>query len=249
MTNTKKVAVISGGMGGVGHATATALAHEHYRVVVLYRHSSGEELAAARTSLPGESVFIRCDVDNEKDTARAIHEVLSKTSRIDIAIHTAVDPIKRERMLDMDAAEFRSQFEAGFFGAFNFFRPIAKIMREQKSGTLIGITSSVIEADSTAARMGAYTVAKIALRGLLRELHRELSPSGIRVMAVAPHLMRTKLNADLPEKFFEMAAGPSGKEPLMTPEDVAGAIIKLCADTPIPSGVSYLVSSGATTPL
>jgi len=244
MTSPKKVAVISGGMGGVGRATAAALAHEHYQVVVLFKNSPENEIETVHASLPRDTVFIRCDVGNEQDTSRVVNEVLLKTGRIDVAIHAAVDPIKREKIFDMDGNTFRSQFEAGFFGAFNFFRPIAKMMKEQKSGALIGVTSSAIEADSTAARMGAYTVGKIALRGLLRELHRELSPAGIRVLAIAPDLMRTKLNADLPEKFFEIAAGHAGGRALMAPEEVAGAIAALCADATIPSGMSYLVSSG-----
>ncbi|KKW45140.1 MAG: 3-oxoacyl-[acyl-carrier protein] reductase [Parcubacteria group bacterium GW2011_GWA2_56_21] len=249
MTNTRKVVVISGGMGGVGRAAAAAFAREQYRTVVLYRHSSEEDLATVKALLPDEPIFIQCDIRDAQETARTIDTVLSSTGRIDVAVHTAVGPIMRKKLLMMDAAGFRSQFETGFFGAFNLFRPIAAIMKQQKSGTLIGITSSAIESSSTAARMGAYTVGKIALRGLLRELHRELSPAGIRVLAIAPDLMHTRLNADLPEKFFETVVGHAGGRALMTPEEVAGAIAALCADAAIPSGMSYLVSSGTMAPL
>jgi 3-oxoacyl-[acyl-carrier protein] reductase len=231
-------------MGGVGRAAAQALARAHYRVAVLYRNSREDEVAEARASLPGEHMFIQCDVTNGQDVARAIDKIYAKTGRIDAAIHAAVGPIIREKILSLDESAFRGQFEAGFFGAFNFLQPIAKIMKGQGHGTLIGITSAVIEAGATPARMGAYAVGKIALRGLLRELHRELSPAGVRVLAVAPGLMRTRLNADLPEKFFEMAGAA-----LMTPEAAAEAIAALCADATIPSGVSYLVSSGETSPL
>lgn len=249
MTERRKVAIISGGMGGVGFATAVTLAREHYRIAILYKNSSDKELEDAGASVPGEHLFIRCDMTKEQEVERVMNEIVSQTDQIDVAVHTAVDPIKREKILNMNESAFRGQFEAGFFGAHTFLRPIAKIMKGQKHGTLIGITSTVIESDSTPARMGSYTVGKIALRGLLRELHRELSPSGIRVFAVAPDLMRTRLNADLPEKFFEMIEARSGDNALMLPEDVAEAIIKLCTDTTISSGVSYLVSSGKTTPL
>lgn len=243
MTDPRKIAVISGGMGGVGRATAVALARENYRVVVLHRNSSGDEIAEAQSSMPGEHVFMKCDVCNTKETAHVI-ETISHAGNIGVAVHSAVDPISRERILGMDEITFRGQFEAGFFGAFNFFQPIAKVMKEQKQGTLIGITSTVIESDSTPARMGAYTVGKIALRGLLRELHRESQSSGVRVFAVAPGLMRTQLNKDLPEKYFEMAM----EHPMAT-EDVARAIVTLCSDPKIASGSSYLVSSGKHTPL
>lgn len=248
MKDDRKVAIISGGMGGVGRATVTALAREGYRVVVLYRNSLESETEEVRASLQGEQIFMRCDVNIELDVARAIDEIFSKTGRIDVAIHTAVDPISRERIIDMNDIAFRSQFEAGFFGAFNFLMHVAKIMKQQKLGTLVGITSSTIESNTTTARMGAYTVGKIALRGLLRELHRELSSFGIRVFAVAPGLMRTRLNSDLPEKFFEMAEErPGGTQ--MAVEDVARAIVALCTGKEIDSGISYLVSSGGMTPL
>lgn len=248
MTNTRKVVIVSGGMGGVGRAAAEMFAHEQYRVVVLYRHSSSEEVAVMRGSLVGEHVFMQCDVTNESEVARMIESVLLSEGRIDVAVHAAADPIAREKIISLDTLAFRNQFEAGFFGAFNFFKSVAKVMKQQGYGTLVGVTSSVIESATTPARMGPYAVSKIAFRGLLRELHRELSPAGIRVFAVAPELMRTGLNADLPEKVFEIAEKNQGGA-LMTPADVARAIVQLCADAAVPSGTSHLVSSGETSPL
>lgn len=249
MTNGKSVVVVSGGMGSIGLAAARAFAPERYQVVVLYRDSTDAEVNEVRASLPGNPLFVHCNVSDEHDAARAIKEILSKTSRIDIAIHAAVDPIKRERLLDMEEAAFRSQFEAGFFGAFNFMRPVARIMKDQGRGTLIGITSTVIGSAATPARTGAYAVCKIALCGLLRELHRELSLTGVRVIAVAPDLMRTGVNADLPEKFFEIAERHSDAAPLTTAGEVARVLVTVCENATVPSGVSYLVSSGVTTPL
>lgn len=246
MITSTKVAVISGGMGSVGRAVVTTLAQEGYRVVVLYRNSKKEDISAVRRSLPGEHLFIRCDVRNVEDMRRMVDDIMSSIGQIDVAVHAAADPIVREKILTMDNQVFRSQFEAGFFGAFNFLQSVAQIMKRQKSGRLIAITSSVIESPTTPARTGAYTVAKIALRGLLRELHRELSPSGILVFAVAPGLMRTGLNSDLPEKFFEIAEEHSDS---MTAEEVGRAVVNVCTSTDIPSGTSYQVSSGTISQL
>jgi len=249
MTNKKKTVVISGGMGGVGSAAAKKFAHNNYRVVVLYRNSSEEEIEVARQTLPEESIFMQCDIRNAQETAQVIDNIISNTGQIDVAVHAAVDPIRREKITDMSETSFKSQFEAGFFGAFNFLKPIGNIMKRQKQGTLVGITSSVIESATTPARMGAYTIGKIALRGLLRELHRELSMSSVRVIAVAPELMKTRLNADLPDKFFEIAKERSIDNSLMTTKEVANAIVQLCENTEFPSGMSYLVSSGEKTPI
>lgn len=96
--------------------------------------------------------------------------------------------------------------------------------------------------------MGAYTVAKHALRALLRELHRELSQEGIGVYAVAPDLLKTPLTADLPEKYFEFAQEKAPRKKLITPEDVAEAVSRVISGG-IPAGSSLLVASGETAPL
>ena len=246
--STAKIALISGGMGAVGRSAARALVQEGYRVLLLYRSTSQEDVAEASRDLGGNVDFIRCDITNDEDVAAAINATLSMYGRIDVCIHAAVDRMLRERLADMDPESFRAQFEAGFFGAFNLFRRVTHIMREQKSGLLIGITSSVIEAGATASRMGAYTAAKAALRALLRGFHAELTSYGIRVIAIAPDLMQTPLNADLPEKYFEFAKGKNAGVALMTPNDVAQVIVRACGDDSL-SGVSILVSSGAIRPL
>lgn len=218
----KKVVVISGGMGGIGQAVAKLFASKGYEVVALSRSDM--------------------DVTDPKQ----VEKVLS-LPHIDVAIHAAVSPIERKNLLDMNAQEFKGQFEASLFGGFNFLKTAAGKMRDGQGGTLIGITSSAVEEEKTSARMGAYTVAKIALQGLLRELHRELGKSGVRVFAVAPDLLKTKLTSDLPDKFFEFAEAASGK-PVATLEEVAHAIYTLC-ESRASGGQIVAIPAGHTRPL
>ena len=240
----KQVAVIVGGMGAVGQATARALGHNGYRIVIVHRATSAEAIGTCMQGLPSDTRFFQCDVRSSSAVARTVAEILSQCGRIDVCIYTASDSILRKRLLDIDEAGFRSQFEANFFAAFNVFQQVAPIMREQHSGTLIGITSSVIDEATTSARMHAYAVAKIALRGLLRELHRELVSSGVRVLDVVPEFMDTKMHADVPPRFVEMVRQLHPKQRLMTPEDVAQAIQGLLVGTNVAlSGVTYRVAS------
>jgi len=241
-----KVAVISGGVGAVGQALALALAREGYAIGILYRGLHEPEVSALKSALGDDALFLAVDVNHPEATSKAITEVASVYGRIDVAIHAATSRILRKRVFDLDAASFQSQLETSVLGAFNFFKPVAEIMKRQKEGVIVGITSAVVEPGAQAARMGAYAVGKFALRGLLRELHRELAQDGIRVLAVAPDLMKTALNSDLPDKYFEFSVQRSQGEKLMTPQDVAASVLFLVSgEGSTLRGTSLLVSSGA----
>ena len=72
-------------------------------------------------------------------------------------------------------------------------------MKERGEGAIVGILSRVIYPDALYAKMSGYTIEKFALRGLLKELYRELLPSGVRVNAVAPEYLWTqKLSCRIP---------------------------------------------------
>ncbi len=245
-----KVAVISGGLGAVGRALALALARDGYAVAILYRGQHDQDVSVLRESLGSGALFFAVDVNQPDATARAVEDVASECGRIDVVIHAATGRIIRKPVIDLDADTFREQLDTTILGAFNVFKPAAGIMKKQKSGVIIGITSTVAEPGAQAARMGAYAVGKVALRGLLRELHRELAADGIRVLAVAPDLMKTALTSDLPDKYFEFAVRHSQAETLMTPEDVAASVLFLVSgEGRALSGRSWLVSSGAVSNL
>ena len=246
----KQVAVIVGGMGAVGQATARVLGRSGYQVVIVHRNTSTEAIASCMETLPTDTRFFQCDVRSSADVARTVQGIIERHKRIDVCIYTAADQILRKRLLDMSEQEFRGQFEASLFGACTIFRHVAPHMREQKSGTLIGITSSVIDDATTSARMHAYAVAKIALRGLLREFHRELAGSGVRVLDVVPEFMDTKMHADVPARFVEMVRRQHPQQRLMLPEDVANAIRELLLGAHQGlDGVTYRVASNTYTTL
>ena len=245
MPKKRKTAVVSGGMGGVGRAVCAQLAAEGFDVVALYFHTTEKEAESfVKTLYSGAHRSVRCDICDAEAVARAIEEVRILYGAIDVCVHSAVGALARTPVLAMSAEGFKEQFEAGFFGAFNLFSSVAPHMKERRRGALIGITTSAIEEGGGGARMGAYTVAKHALRALLRELHKELSREGIGVYAIAPDLLKTPLNADLPEKYFEFAREKSLRKKLMTPKDVAQAVLRAVSGA-VPPGSSLLVSSGA----
>ncbi len=242
-----KVVLVSGGMGGVASAAADLFVRKGYRIALLYRNSTEEHVSERKRELGEHSFFVHGDMLDPKQIQNAVQAVLVHYGRIDVCVHAAVGAITRKPVLDMTNAEFRREFDVGLFGAHALFSAVAPHMKARHTGTLIGVTSAVIEGKG-AARMGAYSTAKYALRGLLRELHRELSVEGISVYGVAPDLLKTALTADLPDKYFEFAQAGSPHQKLMTPREVAQALLRV-AEGEVPSGSSLLVSTGEAAPL
>ena len=199
MSMKPKVAVLSGGRGGIGRAIVSRMEIEGHHVCALV-----------------------CDVTKSEEVYVAVAKTDAQFGRIDDAIHAAVRPLRRGLSDVIDPLKFRQQFEVAAFGALVFFQAVLPYMRAQKSGHLIGITTKALDTD-TASGMSGYLCAKFALRGLLRELRFELAPN-IRVDEVSPGFVPTGLHADLPE---EVRAFITERAPGQTPGEVADIVSKL----------------------
>lgn len=223
----RRTAIISGGCGGVGSAIGKRLAKDGFDIIALYFSKS---LAEAKKIIepfaPGKHEAIQCDIRDKN----AIAEILKKYPRVDVAVHAAVGPIIRKNILEITDTEFRDQFETGLFGGFQFLQQTAAVMKQQGSGTLIGILSDVVRSDARHGKMAGYAVAKHALRGMLKELKLALPSPNITVNAIAPSFLDTSLHADLPPEVrsFIVDRAPSGT--MRTPDDVANAVALLSSD-------------------
>jgi 3-oxoacyl-[acyl-carrier protein] reductase len=248
---TKPVAIISGGMGGIGQAIARMLAEKGQHICVLYHQSPRAEVEAFLSTLaPGEHLALACDITNQKEVESAVAHAFEALGGLDNVIHAAVSPLVRKKASKINPAEFREQFEVTLFGGFAFFQAAIPYLRKQKSGNIIGITTAALEPDTPQSMMAGYTVAKHALRGLLRELAAELSPMGIRVNAVAPGFVPTKLHSDLPVRALDFIKESQPSKKFSTPEDVANVVSSLSTtDREGQTGFSFLVGSGEVTPL
>lgn len=244
----QRTILISGGMGGLGRAIARGFADHGYRVAVLYRHTAKAEVDIFLRSLPGEShLEIPCDLADFVAVEGAVTELASVAGRVDVCVHAAVEPIARKNIADMDAVSFRRQFDVALFGGFNLFKSVADVMKKQRAGAIIGVLSSVLESGGVLGNMPGYVSAKFALRGLLRELAKEVASYGVTVNAVSPGFMETPLNADLARPVTEFF---KKKKLLVTPEAVAavvydlvdGATVKRTGHiVPVPGGDAFLL--------
>ena len=236
--------IISGSMGGIGKAIAEMLAHDGAHLGLLYHSTRPEEVASFVTTLGGSGhIAVQTDLSNPESAAAAVGKCIEALDGIDVCIHAATSKIVRKRASDISPEDFKKEFDVGVFGAFNLLHAIILHFKEQKSGSIIALTSAGIEQGAAAGPMAGYLAAKHALRGLLRDLSQELSPAHIMVNAVAPGFVDTPLHEDLPERVRDFMRERAS----VSPQDVA-LVVKTLLSTEV-TGMSYPVPSDEPKPL
>ncbi len=185
----EKVALVTGSSSGVGLETALALARDGYHTFVSMRNigKAGElEHAAKKENLSID--VIELDVDKEESIVSAIKKVVADEGRLDILVNNAGYG-QFGCTEDLSVDDFRKQFETNFFSIVRIIQEVAPIMRKQKSGIIVNISSVV-------GRMGlpgspAYISTKFALEGLSECLRYELGQFGIKTTLIEPGVIKT----------------------------------------------------------
>ena len=245
---TRNVALIVGGMGGIGRAISRKLAADGFQIVIIHKNTSAQEVASFVDTLEGKGhIACACDVTDVSAVEGTIKSIIEKYGRIDACVYSAIDTLIRKKIIELDALAFKAPFDVAVFGAHTVLKSVAPIMQKQNKGRIVGITTAAIEPNSTSSRMGAYIPAKYALRGLLREYAKELAPFDITVNAVAPGFVATALNNDLPQQMVELVREKNPMKKVVSPEDVANVVAFLCSDGASSlTGLSIPVTYGET---
>ncbi|MER6010009.1 SDR family NAD(P)-dependent oxidoreductase [Streptomyces bluensis] len=220
-----KVVAVTGAGRGIGRAVALAAAAEGARVVVndygVSIEGSEPTSAVAEAVVKeivasgGEAVAVADDVSTMAGGQRVVDTAVEAYGRIDGVV--CVAGILRERMLfNMSEEEWDPVVATHLKGTFTVFRAASALMRQQKSGTLIGFTSgnhqgSVSQANYSAAKGGIISLVRSAALGLHKY--------GVTANAVAP-VARTRMSANVPMELAEIGE----------PEDVAALVVYLLSD-------------------
>jgi 3-oxoacyl-[acyl-carrier protein] reductase len=224
-----KVAVVTGGGRGIGRAVVEALAREGAAVAVVVGHdlAAAEEAAAAAHAAGVEALAVQADVSDAADAERAVTAAHQAWGRLDILINNA--GITRDGLLlRMEEADWDQVLDVNLKGAFLCTKTALKPMLRQKSGCIVNVTS-VMGLRGNAGQ-GNYAAAKAGLIGLTKSTAWEVASRGIRVNAVAPGFITTRMTAALPEGVSAEALKriPLGR--FGRPEDVAGVVVFLCSE-------------------
>jgi 3-oxoacyl-(acyl-carrier-protein) reductase len=231
-----RVALVTGGSGGIGQAIAAALAAAGHRVAVGY---AGNREAAEKAAAGLDGTAVRVDVTDPASVDAAFAEVEQALGPVGILVNNAgitADGL----LLRMDDDQWRRVLATNLDGAFHATRRAAKGMVRARWGRIVNM-GSVVGSTGAAGQVN-YAATKAGLIGLTRSLARELGSRGITVNLVAPGPIATAMiDAVGDERRAEMtAAVPLGR--MGTPEEVGAVVAFLCSE-----GAAYV--TGAVVPV
>ena len=209
-----KVAVVTGGAGGIGQAVADRFARDNYRIVILdVNDEAGKQVAADFRKRSVEISFHRADLTQETD----------------VLVNVAGGSMHRHRFEEFPLTDWQAVVDANLTSTFLCCRAVVGMMKNQKSGAVVNISSDI--AFSGSENRSAYAAAKAGVLGLTKTLALELATCGVRVNAVAPGRIATpRVRAAYSDQEWEESnkripmGHPGG------PEDVAEAVAFLASD-------------------
>jgi 3-oxoacyl-[acyl-carrier protein] reductase len=224
-----RAGVVTGGAQGIGLAIAAALVREGAAVVLAdldldTATASAEELTAAG---PGKAIACACDVTSEEQVAAAVTACTDAFGSLDFWVNNA--GITRDKTLrNMSLDDFRQVIDIHLVGGWLGTRAAAAVMREQGRGAMVNISS--ISGKVGNPWQTNYSAAKAGLIGLTKAAAKELGRYGIRVNAVQPGLIKTRMTEAMKQDVYqariaEIPLGRAGET-----DEVAEVVLFLLSD-------------------
>lgn len=225
-----KIAVVTGGAGGIGQAVVSRLAQTGFAVCILDQNEkAGEELCELVRQEDHRAEFYPVDLRRAVEIRNVFEGIYAKSQRIDVLVNLAGGTLHKHPITEFSLAEWREVIDVNLKATFLCCQAVCKGMREAKSGVIIN-TSSNFSITGSAGRT-AYSAAKAAIIAFSKSLALELAPYGVRVNTIAPGLTATSRvmaghsNAEWQQLGASLPLGRTGK-----PTDIAEGINFLASD-------------------
>jgi NAD(P)-dependent dehydrogenase (short-subunit alcohol dehydrogenase family) len=246
-----RIAIVTGASRGLGSAFAVALAEAGAHVVITSRH--GKELTdtADRIKNVGREVLVlESDVSREDNIIEMVERTVEKFGTVDILVNNAASMRIDKAPEDTSLEEWSSVINPNITGVFLCSREAAKVMKKQKRGKIINISSAAAYDVLKYFHGGSYEVTKTAVTMLTKVLATEWAPYNINVNAIAPGYYNTvpnqkflKKEPDLYERVLDMI--PLRK--LGTIEELAGLLVVMASDiSNYMTGTTVTIDGGYT---
>ncbi|MEW1891766.1 SDR family oxidoreductase [Streptomyces sp. NBC_00523] len=242
--NGQPVTVVTGGSRGIGAAVCVRLADEGHDIALAYHSDAeaAEKVAEAVRATGRRCVTVRVDTADETDVDRLFDTAAAELGPVTGLVNNAGMSGPVGPLADADAAGMRRALEVNVLGYLLCARRAVRDMTASGGGAIVNVSSAAATLGSPGEYVH-YAAAKGAVDTMTVGLSKETGPSGIRVNAVAPGVIRTEFHADpaRPDKLGP--ATPLGRPG--EPEEIAGAVAWLLSpDASYATGTVLRVSGG-----
>lgn len=240
-----RVAIVTGGAGGIGKAICRRLAADGFDVVVNYRGQADRaaqivaEINAATSAATsgsagagkrhGRALAVQADISTEAGAQVLYQAALKAFGVVSVLVNNASPRINPKPFGSTAWSDVQQQMDVQVKGAFLMTSAVVPEMSARKWGRIVNITSQVLDGPPSVTWTG-YAMAKGALQVFSNYMAAELGPQGVTVNCVSPGMCETTLIGDIPEKAQLMIARQTPLRRLAKPSDVAGAVAYLVSD-------------------
>lgn len=223
MSDTQRVALITGASSGIGRVCALELAKEGCTIVVNYYpvppcEADANNVVKEIEELGGKAIAIGCDVTNSEAVSGMIDQIVKELGRIDVLVNNA-GITKDNLLIRMSDEDWERVINTNLNSVFYVTKPVAKVMMKQRSGNIVNMAS--ITGVYGNAGQANYASTKAAVIGFTKTIAKELASRGIVANAVAPGFIETPMTEKLDKE--KIAANIPLKR-LGKPEDIANAV-------------------------
>lgn len=224
-----KIAIVTGASRGIGREIAKQLAKNNIKVIANYHHSEKEAITL-KEELEKENIVIdivKADLSKREEAHQLVQFVLEKYHKIDILINNA--GISEYKIFTEETDEdWNKIINTNLYSAFVMSQEVIPNMIHHKSGCIINISS--IWGMVGASLEVLYSISKAGMNGMTKALAKELGPSNIRVNAIAPGIIDTKMNDKFSTEEIEQIKEEIPLEKMGETTDVAKCVKWLIED-------------------
>jgi acetoacetyl-CoA reductase len=226
----KRIAVVTGGMGGLGESITTKMADAGYRVVVTYSPSNTKYKAWLEEMRGRGYQFSAYPVDvvDFDDCARKMASIQQECGPVDILVNNA--GITRDMTFKkMSKADWDAVMRTNLDSCFNMTKQVMDGMVDRGWGRVINVSS--VNGQKGAFGQTNYSAAKAGIHGFTKALALEVAKKGVTINTISPGYIGTKMVTAIPKEILDskiLPQIPVGR--LGKPDEVAGLIIYLCSD-------------------
>lgn len=224
-----KVALVTGGSGGIGKDIALELSKQGVNIAINYMGNKEKALEVIEELEKNgvKAISIKADVTNSEEVDEMFKNIEDNLGKIDILLNNA--GITRDALLiRMKEKDWEDVIDTNLKGVFLCTKRAARVMMKKRYGKIINI-SSVVGVSGNIGQ-GNYSASKAGVIGFTKSMAKELASRGIRVNAVAPGFIKTKMTDVLKDEVKTMMKGQIPLGEFGSTEDIANLVVFLASE-------------------